>query len=119
MAQYKLGKDQTLSLDGAPLEGVRDVDISVDMQEADITSFEHSISSTLPVRESRTVNLIIYHEADWLKIKDNVAQQPPKSLKLAISAWDVGDFVPTSYRVKQPINGVVAWEVTLKSFNYR
>jgi hypothetical protein len=115
-AKVKLGRDQTLSLDGAVLEGVREVDVDIDMKTQEVTSYWHDVSSTLPISVDATVKLLIYWADDWNQIASKFNQHPPQAVTLAISNGPTIRCVPVKASIKQPIAGVLAWEVTLKPF---
>lgn len=114
--KVKLGRDQTLSLDGSVLEGVREVDIDLDMKTVDATSYEHGVASTLPIAIDATVRVLIYWAEDYEKFADKLNQHPPEPMSLAISNCPTIRCLPVKVAVKQPIDGVLAWEVTLKAF---
>lgn len=118
MAKVKLGREQTLTLDGAPLVGVREVDISLDYQTADVTSFEHRFVSTLPIREDCTLRMLIYHQEDYDRVQAKLNQHPPQPVTIQVSNVGQAKFVPTAVKIAQPIDGVMAWDVTLKYWNY-
>jgi hypothetical protein len=118
MAKVKLGRDQTLTLDGVPLAGVREVDIQVDMQSQDVTAFDHSTTSTLPVRQDVTVRTLIYHKQDYDVIRGKFSLTTPTPALLGISNVASAKFVPVSVKIVQPVDGVMAWDVTWKIWNY-
>lgn len=118
MGTIRLGRDQTLSLDGTALAGVREVDISIDYQTADVTSFEHQFASTLPVREDCTLRMLIYHQEDYDRVQAKLNQHPPQPVTIAVGNVGSAKFVPTAVKIAQPIDGVMAWDVTFKYWNY-
>jgi|LakMenE18May11ns_1017448.scaffolds.fasta_scaffold9664180_2 hypothetical protein len=118
MAKVRLGRDQTLTLDGTPLEGVREVDIQVDMQGQDVTAFDHSTTSTLPIRQDVTLRTLIYHKDDYDRIRPSFSLTTPRPVTLAISNVASAQFVPVAVKIAQPVDGVMAWDVTWKTWNY-
>lgn len=115
-SKVKLGRDQTLSLDGAVLEGVREVEVGVDMKTTEVTSWEHDATSTLPLSIDVSVRLLIYWASDYVLFADKLNKHPPEPMTLAISNVGSVQCVPTGVAIKQPIDGVLAWEVSLKLF---
>lgn len=114
--KVKLGRDQTLSLDGSVLEGVREVDIDIDMKTVDATSFEHDVASTLPISADASIRVLIYWAEDYDKFADKLNKHPVEPMTLTISNCPTIRCVPVKVAIKQPIAGVLAWEVTLKPF---
>lgn len=118
MAKVKLGRDQTLTLDGVALAGVREVDFQVDMQGQDVTSFNHSTTSTLPIRQDVTLRTLIYHKDDYDVVRGFFSLTTPVPATIAITNVGSCKFVPVSVKIAQPIDGVMAWDVTWKSWNH-
>lgn len=118
MANVKLGKDQTISLDGQPLEGTREVEIDYTLKTTEITSWDHQYASTLGTSFDCTIKLTIYWGDDYDLLHEKLTEHPPSPIALAISNVGTIYCVPTAVRIVQPINGVLAWEVTLQSHSY-
>lgn len=118
MPTVVLGRDQVLTLDGVTLEGVREIDLDYEMQTQDVTAWWHAFKSTLPVLADVSAKVLIFWKENYDDFADKLNRHPPEPMTLGISnAW-TADFVPVSVRVVQPINGVVAWEVSLKLWTY-
>lgn len=116
--KVKLGRDQVLSLDGTVLEGVRELDVDIDMTTQDITSWNHAWKSTLPLSADCTVKVLIYWKDDYDSFWGKFNKHPPQPLKLAISNVGSVQVLPAKIAVKQPMQGVLAWEVTLRMYDY-
>lgn len=114
--KVKLGRDQTLSLDGSVLDGVREVDIDIDYRTVDATSFEHNVASTLPLVADASIRVLIYWKDNYDLFDAKFNLHPPQPMTLAISNCPTIRCVPVKVAIKQPIAGVLAWEVTLKPF---
>lgn len=118
MPTIRLGRDQTLSLDGVALAGVREVDLSLDYQTADVTAFDHGFASTLPIREDCTLRMLIYHQEDYDRVKGKLNVHPPVGVTISVSNVGSAKFVPVGVKITQPIDGVMAYDVTFKYWNY-
>jgi hypothetical protein len=118
VAQVKLGRDQVLKLDGVVLEGVRELDVDMDMSTHDVTSWWHGWKSTLPIAQDATIKVLIYWAENYADFNGKFNVHPPQPMTLEISNVGSGDFVPVKVSVKQPLQGVLAWEVTLKLWTY-
>lgn len=117
-AKVKLGRDQVLLLDGTVLEGVREVDVEIDARTVDLTSWSAQYSSTMPVCMDATIRLLIYWRENWALLADKFKPGGPYPVILAISNACAIKCVPTGVKVMQPIHGVLAWEVTLRPYNF-
>lgn len=118
MPTIVLGRDQVITLDGSPLEGVREVSIDVDYKTVDVTSWSDRFASTLPIAMDATVRLLIYGQDEWGMVKAKMDADPPEYVTLGITnGYDVR-CVPVSAKIAQPIAGVVAYDVTFKAYSY-
>lgn len=115
-SKIKLGRDQVLTLDGVALEGVRELDLDVDAETQEITAPHHAWKSWLPIAYDVTVKVLIYWKDNYDNFADKLDEQPPSPLKLGVS--NVGEVwvLPAKVSIKQPIQGVLAWEVELKPY---
>lgn len=118
MAKVKLGKDQTISIDGATLEGTREVDIDYTLKTTEITSWDHQWASTLGTTLDATIKLTIYWKEDYDTLHTKLTAHPPAPLAVAISNVGTIYCLPTAVRIVQPMSGVLAWEVTLQMHSY-
>lgn len=116
--KVKLGRDQTISLDGVVLEGVRELDVDLDMSTHDVTAWWHDWKSTLPLAADATVKVLIYWQENYDDFYRKFNKHPPERMELSISNVGFVPCVPVKVSVKQPIAGVLAWEVTLKLWTY-
>ena len=118
MAKVKLGKDQTISIDGTLLEGTREVDIDLELKTHDISSWDHAFASTFGTSLDATARLTIYWKEDYDRLHSKLTQHPPSPLAVNISNVGTVYCLPVSVRVTQPINNVLAWEVVLRMHSY-
>jgi len=118
MAKVKLGKDQTISVDGSVLAGTREVEVEFNLKTTEITSWNHQWASTLATTRDATIKLTIYWAEDYASIAPKLNQHPPVPMTVFISNVGTLYCVPTAVKIVQPISGVVAWEVTLQMHCY-
>lgn len=116
--KIKLGRDQELRLDGEILEGVRELDLDVTSKTMDVTSWKDSLASTLVVAADVSIRVLIYWLKDYQRIEAKYLLHPPEAMSMSISNFGTFRVVPEKIRGGQPINGVVSWEVTFKTFLY-
>jgi hypothetical protein len=116
--KIKLGRDQVITLDGTPLEGVREVDFDLTSKTVDITSWVDDTTSTLPLHQDLSVRMLIYWQEDYDRIYEKWNKHPPEPMDVDISAFGKYRMVPESIKGGQPIAGVVSWEVTFRSHIY-
>lgn len=118
MPTIVLGRNQSLTLDGAPLNGVREVDVDIDATSIDVTPWNARWRSHLPIVGDATLRILIYHQETWNTLATKIVQLPPVPMTLSVSnAFDWRVLVST-VKVVQPINGVVAWEITFKPYGF-
>jgi hypothetical protein len=118
MAKVKLGKDQTISIDGEVLEGTREVDVSFDLKTTEITSWDHQYASTLGTTFDATLKLVIYWKEDYDVLHPKLTAHPPAPLAVSISNVGTIYCLPMSVSITQPIAGVLGWEATLRMHSY-
>lgn len=120
MARVLLGRDQSISLNGQAIEGVRDFDVSFAGREFDVTNWSHSWTSSVVLFSSATLKLLIYWQDNYVAFAELFNKHPvnEQRVNLAVAGLFSGPFVVTDVQVKSPINGNVAWEVTLKPMVY-
>lgn len=116
MPNVKLGRDQTITLDGNVLLGTRDIDIDIDTKTVEATAWDHEWVSTLPLAVDATVKLLIYWGSDYANFASKLNKHPPEPMTLAITNCPSVRCVPVKVGIKVPLPGVLAWEVTLKLF---
>lgn len=116
--KVKLGRDQVLTLDGIALEGVREMDVDIEMSTQDVTAWWHGWKSTLPLAGDVTVKVLIYWKENYDDFAAKLNKHPPEPMTLGITNVGTVDCLPTNVGIKQPLTGVLAWEVTLKLWTY-
>lgn len=114
----KLGRDQSLTLDGVPLEGVRELDVDIDAKTFEVTSFAHSWASTLTLARDITIKVLIYWQNNYDAFAEKFYADVPGPMDLGITNVGTIRCMPVKVAIKQPLVGVMAWEVTLKSHWY-
>jgi hypothetical protein len=118
MAQVKLGKDQQISLDGVPLEGARDIELDLSLRTTEVTSWEHQWASTLQTHIDCSIKLVLYWKEDYARIKPKLTEHPVVPLQLSVANVFSFYVVPVAVKIVCPLDGVLAWEVTLKMHSY-
>lgn len=120
MARIVLGRNQVMTLNSAPIRGMRDFDLDLSGKEFDITNWEHEWASSIVIAATATVKLLIYWEENYQTFASLFNKHPAtrQLVKLAVAGLFNGQFTVSNVQVKSPINGNVAWEVTLKSMVY-
>lgn len=118
MAKVKLGKDQTIAIDGATLLGTREVEVDLELKANDITSWDHAFASTLGTTFDATITLTIYWAEDYARIAPKLTQHPPVPLAVVISNVGTIYCLPLNVKVTQPISGVLAWQVVMRMHCY-
>lgn len=119
MPTILLGRDQTLTIDGVVAEGTREVDVDISTKDCKVTSFEHAWESTLTLTREATLKVLIYGQEVYDAFASKFNAFPPQPVTIAISNVGTGKFLQQSVRIVQPIDGVMAWEVTFKNWNYQ
>jgi predicted secreted protein len=120
MARIVLGHNQVMTLNGAAIQGMRDFDLDLSGKEFDITNWQHAWTSSIVICASATVKLLIYWEENYATFASKFNKHPATGqlLTLAVAGLFSAQFSVSNVQVKSPINGNVAWEVTLKSMVY-
>jgi predicted secreted protein len=120
MARIVLGRNQTMTLNGQTIEGLREFDVDMTGTEFDITNWRHQWTSSIVICASATVKLLIYWEENYQTFVTLFNKHPATSqlVRLAVAGLFSGQFSVSSVQAKSPINGNAAWEVTLKSMVY-
>ena len=113
-----LGRDQTLTLDGVVLEGTREFDIDIDVQTHDVSFWAFAWKSSLPICADITVRLLVYWKDNYDKFAAKLNKHPAEKMTLGISNAYTFGCVPTKVGIRGPINGVMAWDVTLRLWSY-
>lgn len=115
----RLGHDQKLRIDGVAVEGTRDVEISVDTVSADVTGWNHQWASTLPLIVDVSVRCTIYWREDMARVWPKLNAHRPQKVTLVIDGVYTMPAVPTEVKIANPLNGVLAYDVTFKLWNYQ
>ncbi len=120
MARIVLGRNQTMTLNGQTIEGLREFDVDMTGKEFDITNWRHQWTSSIVICASATVKLLIYWEENYQTFANLFNKHPATSqlVRLAVAGLFSGQFSVSNVQAKSPINGNAAWEVTLKSMVY-
>jgi len=120
MARIVLGRNQVMTLNGSPIEGLRDFDVDLGGKEFDITHWQHEWTSSIVLCASASVKLLIYWDQNYQTFASVFNKHPVtrQLVKLAVAGLFSGQFVVSSVQAKSPINGNASWEVTLNSMVY-
>ena len=123
MAKVKLAKDQAIFADGVALLGTRDFEIERELDGVDVTPRNASGTAELPLCESATLKVQIYHEADVVRLnaKWNLFPPEPVEVTIANTAGEQvasGRFMVKSMSISGQFGGLVAYTVTLHSWPY-
>lgn len=113
-----LGHDQSFSVNGSPLDGVRELDVDVTTRELDITGWDHAFASTLPTVADASITVTLYYPEEIAPFYTNLTTHPKQPMQLAVDGLFDGTFVVTGIRMGVPMGGVVPHEVTFKLFAY-
>ena len=118
MARVKLARDQAIYADGVALIGTRDFEIDQDTDGVDVTPWTSSGTAELPLCESATLTLQVYHleAAQRLAAKWNLF--PPQPVEISIDNAGTGRFVVRNIKTAGPFAGLLGYTVTFKSWPY-
>lgn len=120
MPRIVLGRTQAMEMNGTAIEGLRDFDVSFAGREFDVTHWSHGWTSSVVLFSSATLKLLIYWQDNYVAFADLFNKHPvnEQRVNLSVAGLFSGQFVVTDVQVKSPIDGNVAWEVTLKPMVY-
>lgn len=113
-----LGHNQKFKVDGVAMEGTRDVDVTIDARQHDVTPVRGQWVATLPLAVDLTLKATLYWAEDFQTIWDKFMSRPPEKFDLEIDGVMSGPFVATDVRIANPMGNVVAWDVTFKQWVY-
>lgn len=114
----KLGHNQKFRLNGTALGGTRDVEVSIDTKQVDVTAWNHAWVSTLTVQTDVTVRATLYWQSDFQQIWARLNRHPPQKVSLQIDGVISGMFLPVEVKIANPMAAVLAFDVTFKLWNY-
>lgn len=115
----RLGHEQKFRVDGVVMNGTRDVEVSIDTKQFDVTAWNHLWTSTLPVGVDVTIRALIYWQADFGAIWSKFKLAPPKPVKLQIDGVGGGNFLPVEFSISSPLGQVLTYDVTFKLWDYQ
>ena len=118
MAKVRLARNQAIYANGVVLLGTRDFDIDQEVDGVDVTPWRASGTAELPLCESATLTLQVYHLEDAQRLAAKWNQFPPEPVEITIDNAGTGKFVVKSVKTAGPIAGVLAYTVVLKSWPY-
>lgn len=120
MARVVLGRNQVMTLNGSPIYGLRDFDVEMTGRDYDVTHWTHAWTSSVVLCASATLKLVILWDDNYQTFAGLFNKHPVNNqvVRLAVAGLFSGQFVVGNVSVQSPINGAVAWEVTLKSMVY-
>ena len=118
MPSIVLGRDQHLSVDGTVLDGVREIDVSVDTKSQDVTAWNHDWCSTLVTHADVTLSFKVLWSESYSTIGSKLNQHPPQPITVNITNAGEAKFLVTNVKIGLPIEGVMACDVTMKLWSY-
>ena len=118
MAKVRLAKNQAIYADGVLLLGTRDFDIDQDTDGVDVTPWTSSGTAELPLCESATLTLQLYHLEDAQRLAEKWNAFPPQPVAITIDNAGTGQFVVRSVKTNGPFNGVLSYQIVMKSWPY-
>lgn len=116
MARILLGRDQSITIDGVVAEGTRELDVDIGTKTIDVTHWTHPVESTHVLSAAISIRVLIYWAECYEKFAARFNRHPPRPFVLGITGAGSARVVPTNVTIKQPITGVVAWEVTCRPY---
>ncbi len=116
MARILLGRGQSVTIDGVVAEGTREVDVDIGSKTIDVTHWTHPVDSTLVLSSAVAIRVLVYWEENYAKFAAKFNRHPPLPFTLGVTGAGSARVVPTIVTIKQPIAGVVAWEVTCRTY---
>jgi len=114
----KLGHNCKLFINGAAVEGTRDVEIEIETRQFDVTAWNHLWVSTLPVAMDVTLRAVIYWQSDFTTIFGKFNRYPPKPVRINLESVVTGNFLPVQCQIRNPLAAVLSYDVTFKLWNY-
>ncbi|MBU6222271.1 MAG: hypothetical protein KGR24_05905 [Planctomycetes bacterium] len=114
MTRVILGRNQAVTINGATVEGTRDIDVDVGGKTFDITSWQDGLSSTLVLSADVTMKVLIYWAENFSTFANRFNQHPQQPFNLGITGVGTWRVVATNVGIKSSVTGNVAWEVTCK-----
>jgi hypothetical protein len=114
----KLGHEQKFRVDGVVMDGTRDVEVSIDTKQFDVTAWDHLWTSTLPVGVDVTVRALIYWPVNFGTIWSKFNRYPPIPVRVVVDGVIDGKFLPVEARIDNPLGQVLAYDVTFKLWDY-
>ena len=118
MAKVRLARHQAIYADGVILLGTRDFDIDQDTDGVDVTPWTSSGTAELPLCESATLTLQVYHLEDAQRLAAKWNTFPPEPVEIQIDNAGTGQFVVRSVKTNGSFNGVLSYQVVMKSWPY-
>ena len=107
-----LGRDCSISINGAPLTGVRSVTVSASRFEIEVPLYSQAETYCFPGHRSLTIEIetIVAADAQAIQAAMNDATQG-----VTVSATNAsGTFIVTSLSTSEPLDDVVVYTATLK-----
>jgi hypothetical protein len=118
VAKVRLAKNQAIYADGVVLLGTRDFDIDQDTDGVDVTPWTSSGTAELPLCESATLTLQVYHLEDAQRLAAAWNAFPPQPVVITIDNAGTGQFVVRSVKTNGGFGGVLSYQIVMKSWPY-
>lgn len=117
-SRIRLGHNQKLYVNGVPLEGTRELDVSVTTREIDVTGNNSPWASSLPVAMEAEVTVKLYYADELAPLLANLAGHPKTPVVLSVPGIFDGRFIVTGVKAALPMGDVVAHDVTFKAWGW-
>lgn len=113
MTKVRLGRSQSITVNGRVLLGTRDFDLDVDSDSFDVTPWDSDYRGEMPLTESTTITLQVYHLDEVALFMAAWNRFPPRPLRVAVLGVRA-NFVVHKLKVSGQFNGLIVYEVVLK-----
>jgi hypothetical protein len=117
MPTYALGKDTQVYVNSNALAGVRNVSVSVDANEREITPFGGSLVTYLPIQYAVSIDIEVINTSTASTLLGYLSQTPPTRLTVAVGSYS-GLFIVSSVSDSYPLDGVASHTFKLKKWGY-
>lgn len=115
MPTLTLGRNQTVSVAGVTT-GVREIDVDISSNTANITSFDEGWETTLVLSRDVSLRLTALHKEVYDAVWPKFATHPPQPFVISVGGLQI-KVVATGIKVKSPIDGVVSYDMDFKAWS--
>jgi len=118
VAKVRLGRNQSISVDGITLLGTRDFDLNQELDGVDVTPWTASGTAELPLCESATLTVQVFHLEAVQALAAKWNTFPPQPVTVAIDSVGTGKFLVKSVKSAVPFSRLVEYTAVLRSWPY-